>query len=106
MKGYVNHMESEKDVNKTRCGLNANAVKGYVFSYGDDAGRNCIRCSRLYDIDLKNVSQIFEKSMNRWIKYNNKTGRILERGIDDKPFKNVKIETTVIKARIGYTPTP
>jgi hypothetical protein len=54
----------------------------------------------------KDVSQIFETSTKRWIKYNNKTGKVIERGIDDKPFKNVKIETTVIRARTGYTSTP
>ena len=49
----------------------------------------------------KNISQVFEKSMNRWIKYNNKTGKVIERSINDKPFENVKIQTTVIKPKIG-----
>ena len=46
-------MESKNDVNKTRCGLNTNAVKGHVFDYDDPAGRYCIRCRKLHDADMK-----------------------------------------------------
>ena len=50
-------------------------------------------------MNKENISQIFEKSTGIWIKYNNKTGKVIERSINDKPFENVKIQTTVLKPK-------
>ena len=50
-------------------------------------------------MNKENISQVFEKSTGIWIKYNNKTGKVIERSINDKPFENVKIQTTVLKPK-------
>lgn len=50
-------------------------------------------------MDKENISQIFEKSTDIWIKYNNKTGKVIDRSINDKPFENVNIQTTVLKPK-------
>lgn len=48
----VDHMESKNDVNKTRCGLNVNAVPGYLWEYGAIEAY-CQRCQALHKKDLE-----------------------------------------------------
>lgn len=45
------HMESENDVERTRCGLTVNRVQGWVFEYGSKK-TTCEGCKRMYERDI------------------------------------------------------
>lgn len=54
--GCVDHMESKDDETKTRCGLTANHVGGYVWGYGAIEAY-CQKCRTLHKKDIEKLNK-------------------------------------------------